>query len=54
MSKEISTICILKPYGEIVSRPFEVCYVEKNLSELSSMLLRLNDDVRVLRVTISR
>ena len=48
VSKEKSTICILKPYGEIVSRPFEVCYTEKELSELASMLLRWNDDVRVV------
>lgn len=49
VSKEKSTICILKPYGEIVSKPFEVCHTEKELSELTSMLLRLNDDVRVVR-----
>ena len=48
VSKEKSTICLLKPYGEIVSRPFEVCHTEKELSELTSMLLRLNDDVRVV------
>lgn len=48
VSKEKSTVCILKPYGEIVRRPFEVCHVEKELSELTSMLLRLNDDVRVV------
>lgn len=48
VSKEKSTICILKPYGEIVSKPFEVCHTEKELSELTSMLLRLNDDVRVV------
>ena len=48
VSKEKSTVCILKPYGEVVSRPFEVCHVEKELSELTSMLLRLNDDVRVV------
>ncbi|NBH25123.1 IS110 family transposase, partial [Lachnospiraceae bacterium] len=46
VSKEKSTVCILKPYGEVVSRPFEVCHVEKELSELTSMLLRLNDDIR--------
>ena len=48
VSKEKSTVCILKPYGEVVSRPFEVCHVEKELSELTSMLLRLNDDIRVV------
>ncbi len=45
VSKEKNTICILKPYGEIVSRPFEVCHVEK---ELASMLQRLNNDVRAV------
>lgn len=48
VSKEKSTVCILKPYGEIVSRPFEVCHVEKELSGLAAMLLHLNDDVRVV------
>lgn len=48
VSKEKSTVCILKPYGEIVSKPFEVNHVEKELSELSAMLIRLNDDVRVV------
>lgn len=48
VSKEMSTVCILKPYGEIVSKPFEVFHVEKELSELSAMLLHLNDDVRVV------
>jgi hypothetical protein len=29
VSKEKSTVCILKPYGEIVSKPFEVNHIEK-------------------------
>lgn len=48
VSKEKSTVCILKPYGEIVSKPFEVYHVEKELSELATMLLRLNDEVRII------
>ena len=48
VSKEKSTVCILKPYGEIVSRPFEVSHVEKELSELAIMLQRLGDEVRVV------
>lgn len=48
VSKEKSTVCILKPYGEIVSRPFEICHAEKELSELATMLLRLDDKVRVI------
>ena len=37
VSKEKSTVCILKPYGEIVSKPFEVYHVEQELSELATM-----------------
>ncbi len=45
MSKKISTVTVssVKPYGE-VEQAFEVCHVEKELSELTSMLLRLNDE----------
>ena len=51
VSKEKSTICILKPYGEIIGRPFEVCHVARELSELATMLLRLDDEVRVIMET---
>lgn len=48
VSKEKSTVCILKPYGETVSKPFEVSHVEKELAELSTMLFRLNDELRIV------
>lgn len=48
VSKEKSTVCLLKPYGEMVSKPFEVNHVEKELAELSAMLLHLNDEIRVV------
>ena len=48
VSKEKSTVCILKPYGEIVSSPFEISHVECELSELASMLLRFEEDVRIV------
>lgn len=48
VSKEKSTVCILKPYGEIISKPFEIQHVEQELKELSVMLLRLEDEVRVV------
>lgn len=41
VSKGKSTVCILKPYGEIVSKPFNITHTHKDLSELSSMLFRL-------------
>ena len=48
ISKEKSTVCILKPYGEIVCSPFDVKHTEKELSELSAMLLRFNKEVKVV------
>lgn len=48
VSKEKSTVCILKPYGEILSSPFEILHTEKELSELVRMLSRLDEEVRVV------
>ena len=48
VSKGKSTVCILKPYGEIVSKPFNITHTHKDLSELSSMLFRLNDEVKIV------
>lgn len=48
VSKGKSTICIFKPYGEIVTSPFEVNHTEKDLSELSTMLLRFDEEVRIV------
>ena len=44
VSKGKSTICILKPYGEIVCSPFEVQHVEAELASLDSMLSKLDGD----------
>lgn len=48
ISKGKSTVCILKPYDEMIFSPFEVEHSEKGLSELSSMLLKFNDEVKVV------
>jgi len=48
VSKEKSTVCILKPYGEILSSPFEILHTEKELSELVTMLKRFDEEVRVV------
>lgn len=48
VSKGKSTVCILKPYGEIISDPFEVNHTDKELSELATMLLRFDDEVKVI------
>lgn len=48
VSKEKSTICILKPYGEILSSPFDILHTEKELSEFVTMLKRFDEEVRVV------
>jgi len=48
VSKASSTICILKAYGEIVSRPFEVQHLESDLAKLSEILLGFDEEVRVV------
>nr|WP_330383836.1 hypothetical protein [Anaerotignum propionicum] len=41
ISKGKSTVCILKPYGELICSPFEIEHTEQGLSELSSMLFKI-------------
>ena len=48
VSKGKSTVCILKPYGEIVSSPFEVRHLESDLDSLAQMILRLDGEVKVI------
>ncbi len=48
VSKEKSTVCILKPYGEILSSPFEILHTESELSGLVTMLQRFDEEVRVV------
>ncbi|WP_069997862.1 IS110 family transposase [Cellulosilyticum sp. I15G10I2] len=48
ISKGKSTVCILKPYGEVISKPFEISHTEKDLSELARMIERLDDEVRIV------
>ena len=42
-----STVCILKPYGEIISSPFEIRHVESELEGLAQMILRFDEESRV-------
>ena len=48
VSKGKSTVCILKPYGEIVCSPFEMQHVEKELEGLDSILQKLDGEVRIV------
>ncbi|WP_343217251.1 IS110 family transposase [Clostridium sp. YIM B02500] len=48
VSKEKSTVCILKPYGEIVRSPYEITHTESQIAELVSTIKYLDDEVRVV------
>ena len=48
ISKGKSMVCILKPYGEVVAKPFEVRHTEHDLEALAAMLQKLNDEVKVV------
>lgn len=48
VSKEKSTVCLMRPFGEIVAGPFEITHTESDLSELSHMIKRLDSDVRIV------
>lgn len=48
VSKGKSTVCILKPYGEIVASPFEVLHVESGLKALDDLLSKLDGEIRIV------
>ena len=48
VSKEKSTVCILKPYGEVVCKPFELQHNKKSLESLDSLLQRLDGEVKIV------
>ncbi|WP_185748254.1 transposase [Metaclostridioides mangenotii] len=43
ISKGKSTVCILKPYGEIICSPYEITHTGSDLSELTNTILRFNE-----------
>ena len=48
VSKGKSTVCVLKPYGEIVCRPFEMQQVEKDLEAFHNLLQKLDGEIRIV------
>lgn len=43
VSKGKSTICIMKSYGEIISKPYEIAHIEKDLNDLVNTIKALNE-----------
>ena len=48
VSKGKSTVCILKPYGEILCNPFEMLHMEKELNALDDLLNKLDGEIRIV------
>lgn len=48
VSKEKSTVCAMRPFGEIVVMPFEINHTDSDLSELMRMIKRLDTDSKVV------
>lgn len=48
VSKEKSTVCAMRPFGEIVVMPFEINHTDSGLSELMRMIKRLDTDSKVV------
>lgn len=48
VSKDKSTVCIVKPYGEIVESPFEFHHTESELKALADMLSCIEDEVKIV------
>ena len=48
ISKGKSTVCILKPYGEIVCSPLEVQHTDKELNSLHDLLSKIDGEIRIV------
>jgi transposase len=48
VSKGTSTVSIIRPFGEIVRKPFDVIHTPNELSELANLILSLEGESRVV------
>lgn len=48
VSKGKSMIAVMRPFGEVVAKPFEVHHTASKLKELTDFLKSLNGEVRVV------
>ena len=48
VSKGKSTVCLMKPFGEIVAGPMEIVHVESELRTLVKLIKSINDEVKVV------
>lgn len=48
VSKDKSTVCILRPYGEVVALPYEILHAESEISTLVSRIQSIDGEVRIV------
>lgn len=48
VSKNKSTVCIMKPYGEMIESPYEINHTEDELSQFRDKISKYNEDVKVV------
>ena len=48
VSKGKSTVCILRPYGEVIASPYEVQHSESEIKELISRIQAVDGEVRIV------
>lgn len=48
VSKDKSTICILKPYGEVIVTPYEINHTETEIANLTSRINALDGEISVV------
>lgn len=48
VSKDKSTICIIKPYGETVKKPYDANHTDEELSKLVELISSFDEDVKVV------
>lgn len=54
VSKGISTVAVLKPFGEIVKMPFDVTHTDEELNELANLILSFDGETRVVMENTGR
>lgn len=43
-----STVAVLRPYGEVVTSPFDVAHTESDLKALTDFIKKLRDETKVV------
>ena len=54
VSKGKSTIAILRPFGEVIASPFEVCHTASDLDKLVKLIKKLKGETKILMEQTSK